>query len=97
MGDQVFEALLEHPEGMWVGRVDEDQFGRLKTEDGRINVVIEELENVPQEMIFFVDDNICVDQHRARTLFERLWWYDQVVFDASSRTASPPRTGSPTE
>jgi anaerobic selenocysteine-containing dehydrogenase len=44
MGDQVFEALLEHPEGMWVGRTDDDQFGRLRTEDGRINVVIEELE-----------------------------------------------------
>jgi SAM-dependent methyltransferase len=34
-------------------------------------------------------------QARARSFFERLWWYDQVVFDASSRTASPPRTGSP--
>jgi anaerobic selenocysteine-containing dehydrogenase len=44
MGDQVFEALLEHPEGMWVGRTDDDQFGRLQTDDGRIDVVIEELE-----------------------------------------------------
>jgi hypothetical protein len=24
------------------------------------------------------------DRGRARTLFERLWWYDQVVFDASA-------------
>jgi SAM-dependent methyltransferase len=27
---------------------------------------------------------------RARDFFERLWWYDQVVFDASPRPAVPP-------
>jgi len=43
MGDQIFQAILDHPEGIWVGRTDDEQFGRLRTDDGRVNVVIEEL------------------------------------------------------
>ena len=33
---------------------------------------------------------IVGDQHRevGRALFERLWWHDQVVFDASRRSAA---------
>jgi anaerobic selenocysteine-containing dehydrogenase len=44
MGEEIFQAILDHPEGIWVGRTDGEQFGRLKTDDGRLNVVIEELE-----------------------------------------------------
>jgi hypothetical protein len=33
------------------------------------------------------------DAERARSLFERLWWYDQMVFDASGTA----RTGEPAE
>jgi anaerobic selenocysteine-containing dehydrogenase len=43
MGEEIFQAILEHPEGIWVGRTDDDQFGRLKTDDGRVNILIEEL------------------------------------------------------
>jgi anaerobic selenocysteine-containing dehydrogenase len=44
MGEQIFQQLLSHPEGVWVGRTDDDQLGQLRTDDGRIHVVIDELE-----------------------------------------------------
>ncbi len=34
-------------------------------------------------------------QAQARGLFERLWWYDQVVFDLSRPGAGSPRRGGP--
>ncbi|MGD8761044.1 MAG: molybdopterin-dependent oxidoreductase [Desulfobacteraceae bacterium] len=44
LGEEVFQKLLDHPEGIWVGRVDADKnMERIKTEDGRINVLIPEL------------------------------------------------------
>jgi hypothetical protein len=30
------------------------------------------------------------ERGRVRTLFERLWWYDQVAFDASNARPEPP-------
>ena len=45
LGEDVFKALMDHPEGIWVGRLDpEKNMDRLRTEDGRINVMIPELE-----------------------------------------------------
>lgn len=41
LGDDIFQAILEHPEGLWVGEVDPatwDHFQVLATEDGRINL-----------------------------------------------------------
>jgi hypothetical protein len=36
------------------------------------------------------------DRTAARTFFERLWWYDQVVFDASGEAAMTPSASSET-
>jgi hypothetical protein len=36
------------------------------------------------------------DPDTARAIFERLWWYDQVVFDARRRRNLPPEAGPST-
>ena len=44
LGEEIFQAILDHPEGMWIGKIDpEDNFSLLKTEDKRINVLIPEM------------------------------------------------------
>ena len=44
-GDRIFQALLDHPEGLWVGKVDpEENFDAIKTPSGKIEVHIPELE-----------------------------------------------------
>ncbi|MGE5391412.1 MAG: molybdopterin-containing oxidoreductase family protein [Deltaproteobacteria bacterium] len=44
MGEEIFQAILDHPEGMWIGKIDpEDNFSLLKTEDKRVNVLIPEM------------------------------------------------------
>ncbi len=44
LGEDIFRAILDHPEGIWIGRVDpEKNMERVRTEDGRINVWIPEL------------------------------------------------------
>jgi anaerobic selenocysteine-containing dehydrogenase len=44
MGERMFQALLEHPEGMWIGRCDpEKNLKALATEDGRLHVHIPEM------------------------------------------------------
>ncbi len=43
-GDTIFQALLEHPEGLWIGKCDvENNLASLKTADGKIQMVIPEL------------------------------------------------------
>ncbi len=45
MGEEIFKTLLEHPEGILIGKSDtENHFNELQTEDKRINVFIPELE-----------------------------------------------------
>ncbi len=45
MGEEIFKAILEHPEGILIGKSDtENHFNELQTEDKRINVLIPELE-----------------------------------------------------
>jgi len=45
MGDNIFQAILDHPEGMWIGQVDQgNNFANVRTEDKRINLYIPELE-----------------------------------------------------
>jgi anaerobic selenocysteine-containing dehydrogenase len=45
-GDRIFQALLDHPEGLWVGEVDPDEnFKAIKTPSGKIEVYIPELED----------------------------------------------------
>lgn len=42
--ERIFQAILDHPEGIWIGKVDEtNNFSQLKTPDGRISLTIPEL------------------------------------------------------
>jgi len=44
LGEELFEKVLAHPEGLWIGQVDsEKNLESLRTEDGRINLLIPEL------------------------------------------------------
>jgi anaerobic selenocysteine-containing dehydrogenase len=44
LGEDIFRQILDHPEGIWIGQLDPDkQMERIRTEDGRINVLIPEL------------------------------------------------------
>ncbi len=43
LGEELFQALLDHPEGLIIGKADEDNFSMLATEDGRINIHIPEM------------------------------------------------------
>ncbi|MHB8138986.1 MAG: molybdopterin-containing oxidoreductase family protein [Smithellaceae bacterium] len=44
LGEEIFQQLLDHPEGIWVGKSDPDNnFAEVKTEDGKINLYIPEL------------------------------------------------------
>ena len=44
MGEDIFQAILDHPEGLWVGRCDpENNLAMVRNEDGRINVLIPEI------------------------------------------------------
>jgi len=43
-GDKLYQTILEHPEGLWVGQVDtENNLKDLSTEDGRINLAVPEM------------------------------------------------------
>ncbi len=51
LGEDVFKAVLDHPEGLWIGRLDpEKNMERIRNEDGRINVLIPELEKWVQSI-----------------------------------------------
>ena len=44
LGEEIFQQILDHPEGIWVGKVDpENNVAEIKTEDGKINLYIPEL------------------------------------------------------
>jgi len=44
LGEEIFQALLDHPEGIWIGRCDpEKNLGTLRTADGRINIAYPEV------------------------------------------------------
>ncbi|NLN37989.1 MAG: molybdopterin-dependent oxidoreductase [Smithella sp.] len=44
LSEEIFQRLVDHPEGIWVGKVDpDDNFSALRTSDGRINLHIPEL------------------------------------------------------
>ncbi|HSA15135.1 MAG TPA: molybdopterin-dependent oxidoreductase [Spirochaetota bacterium] len=45
IGEEIFKAIIDHPEGLWIGKSDpEDNFSDLSTEDKKINVLIPEME-----------------------------------------------------
>jgi anaerobic selenocysteine-containing dehydrogenase len=44
MGEELFQKIVNHPEGLWVGKVNpDDNLANIRTEDGKINLVIPEL------------------------------------------------------
>ena len=44
MGEELFQKIMDHPEGLWVGQVDpEENLTNVRTEDGKINLAIPEL------------------------------------------------------
>ncbi len=44
MGEEIFQKIVSHSEGLWVGKVDpDDNLANIRTEDGKINLVIPEL------------------------------------------------------
>ena len=44
LGEELFQQIMDHPEGLWVGKVDpENNFAEIKTEDGKTNLNIPEL------------------------------------------------------
>jgi len=44
LGEEIFRKILDHPEGIWVGKVDEENnFAEIKTADKKINLHIPEL------------------------------------------------------
>ena len=44
LGEEVFQQIINHPEGIWVGKVDpENNLLELKTDDGKIGLNIPEL------------------------------------------------------
>jgi len=50
-GEQIFQAILDHPEGLWVGRADpENNFAEVRTEDGRIHVWAPEMRDWVKEI-----------------------------------------------
>ncbi|HLZ19822.1 MAG TPA: molybdopterin dinucleotide binding domain-containing protein, partial [Smithellaceae bacterium] len=44
LGEELFQQILDHPEGIWVGKIDpENNFAEVKTQNGKINLLIPEL------------------------------------------------------
>lgn len=44
LGEDIFQAVLDHPEGLWIGYLDQDKnMEMVRNEDGQINVLIPEL------------------------------------------------------
>jgi anaerobic selenocysteine-containing dehydrogenase len=50
-GEEIFQAILEHPEGLWVGRADpENNFASVRHEDGRLHVWAPEMRGWVKEI-----------------------------------------------
>ena len=44
MGDEIFQAILDNPQGLWIGRLDPaSPMERIRTDDGRVNLHIPEM------------------------------------------------------
>jgi len=51
LGDDIFQALLDNPQGLWVGEVDpSENLQMIKTEDGKINLIVPEMEEWIKEI-----------------------------------------------
>ncbi len=57
-GDRIFQALLDTPEGLWVGEVDpEENFKAIKTPSGKVEVFVPELEEEAKNLDAASEDN----------------------------------------
>ncbi len=45
LSEDLFETIMDTPQGLWIGKSDEDNFKKLKTPDGRIQVSIPKLKD----------------------------------------------------
>ena len=44
LGDEVFQAILDHPEGLWIGKSpEENNLACLRTPDGKLNLLVPEM------------------------------------------------------
>jgi anaerobic selenocysteine-containing dehydrogenase len=51
LGGEIFQKLIDHPEGIWVGRIDpERNLAHLHTEDGKIRMHIPELADTIRQL-----------------------------------------------
>lgn len=51
MGEELFQKIMDHPEGLWVGRVDpEENLAAIRTADGKIDLAIPELRAELEEL-----------------------------------------------
>lgn len=51
MGDRIFQAVLDNPQGMWIGKVDtENNLAEVKTESGKIELLIPELAETAEKL-----------------------------------------------
>jgi len=53
IGEEIFQATLDHPEGLWIGEADVDTWDHFKaiaTEDGRISLDVPEMADWIQEI-----------------------------------------------
>lgn len=51
MGDRIFQAILDNPQGLWVGTMEtENNLAEVKTPSGKIELVIPELEGEAQAL-----------------------------------------------
>ena len=64
LGEEIFQALLDHPEGLWIGRCDtEKNLETLRTEDGRINIAYPEMADWIQS-IDAVSEAAALDENK---------------------------------
>jgi len=46
MGEEIFKAILDHPEGLWIGKSDpDDNFSDLSTDDKKVNIYSPEMKD----------------------------------------------------
>jgi len=52
MGEEIFKAIFDHPEGLWIGKSDPgNNFADIATEDGKINLHIPEMAEWISEIV----------------------------------------------
>ncbi|MCL1832898.1 MAG: molybdopterin-dependent oxidoreductase [Leptospirales bacterium] len=45
MGEEIFKAIIDHPEGLWVGKSEDDNFSDISHEDKRVNIFVPEMKD----------------------------------------------------